>query len=149
MNEPAIRRVAASERWPMTGDAWLMLRDELGQLRVDVAALAEGGSADEAVVHIPVFKAARRLESLTAVFDAAEKVHDPNRVVIGRRVTLLEEGGDSVTYAVVFPGDGDPVQGWISADSPLGSAVLERCPGDEVEVVAPAGSRIVTVVSIE
>ena len=40
MNEPAIRQPSANRRWPMTGEAWLTLVDELGQLRVDVAALA-------------------------------------------------------------------------------------------------------------
>ena len=64
-------------------------------------------------------------------------------------MTLLEEEGDSVTYALVFPGDGDPVQGWISADSPLGAAVLGCTPGDIVEVMAPAGPRVVTVLSVE
>jgi transcription elongation GreA/GreB family factor len=73
----------------------------------------------------------------------------PDRAVIGRRVTLLEEDGDSVTYGLVFPGDGDPIQGWISADSPLGAAVLGCAPGDRVEVDAPVGRRVVTVLSVE
>ena len=67
---------------------------------------------------------------LSAVLDAAEQIHEPDRAVIGRRVTLLEEEGESVIYTLVFPGDGDPAQGWISADSPLGSAVLGCRPGD-------------------
>ena len=44
MNEPAIRQPSANRRWPMTGEAWLTLVDELGQLRIDVAVLA-GASA--------------------------------------------------------------------------------------------------------
>jgi transcription elongation GreA/GreB family factor len=126
-----------------------MLTDELGQLRIDLATQASAGAQDDGVVHLPVFKAARRLGVLSAVLDAAEKVHEPERAVIGRRVTLLEEEGDSVTYALVFPGDGDPVQGWISADSPLGSAVMGCAPGDRVEVMAPAGPRVITVLSVE
>ena len=90
----------------------------------------------------PAFKAARRLDVLSAVLDASEKVHEPDRAVIGRRVTLLEEGGDSVTYALVFPGDGDPLQGWISADSPLGAAVLGCTAGDRVEVIAPVRTAV-------
>ena len=69
--------------------------------------------------------------------------------MIGRRITVLEPEGASVTYTLVFPGDGDPAQGWISADSPLGSAVLGCEPGDRAEVIAPAGRRIVTVLSVE
>jgi len=149
MNEPAIRPPSASQRWPMTGEAWRTLVDELGQLRIDVAALAGASERHDGVVSIPVFKAARRLDVLSAVLDASEKVHEPDRAVIGRRVTLLEEEGDSVTYALVFPGDGDPVQGWISADSPLGAAVMGCFPGDTVEVNAPVGRRVVTVLSVE
>ncbi len=149
MNELAVRPPSANQRWPMTGEAWLTLVDELGQLRMDVAALAGAGAQNDGVVHIPVFKAARRLDVLSAVLDASEKVHDPDRAVIGRRVTLLEEEGESVTYSLVFPGDGDPAQGWISADSPMGSAVLGCGAGDRVEVIAPAGRRVVTVLSVE
>jgi transcription elongation GreA/GreB family factor len=131
----------------MTGEAWLALVDELRRLRTDVASLA--GEPAEGVVDLAVVTAARRLEVLSAVHDAAERIHEPERAVIGRRVTLLEPEGDSVTYALVFPGDGDPTQGWISADSPLGSAVLGCLPGDRVEVAAPAGRRVVTVLSVE
>jgi hypothetical protein len=149
MNEPAIRRPATNQYWPMTGDAWRTLVDELGQLRLDVAAFAGTGAPDDGVVHLPAFKAARRLDVLSAVLDASRKVHEPDRAVIGRRVTLLEEDGNSVTYTLVFPGDGDPGQGWISADSPLGSAVIGCAPGDTVSVSAPAGPRVVTVLSVE
>jgi transcription elongation GreA/GreB family factor len=131
----------------MTGEAWLALVDELRCLRTDVASLA--GEPAEGVVDLAVVTAARRLEVLSAVHDAAERIHEPERAVIGRRVTLLEPEGDSVTYALVFPGDGDPTQGWISADSPLGSAVLGCLPGDRVEVAAPAGRRVVTLLSVE
>ena len=147
MTELATRRASREQRWPMTGEAWLTLNDELGRLRSDVASLAGGlahGVADLALV-----KAIRRLDVLSAVLDAAEPIHEPERAVIGRRVTVLEAEGESVTYTLAFPGDGDPSQGWISADSPLGSAVLGCVPGERVEVTAPAGRRLVTVVSVE
>ena len=148
MNAPAIRQPSANQRWPMTGGAWRSLVDELGQLRIEVAALARAGAPDNGVVHFPVFKATRRFDVLSAVLDASEKVHEPDRAVIGRRVTVLEEG-ESVTYSLVFPGDGDPVQGWISADSPVGAAILGCSPGDIVEVDAPVGRRAVTILSVE
>ena len=147
MTELAIRQPSRQQRWPMTREAWLTLVDELGRLRTDVASLA--GELAHGVVDFAVVKAARRLDVLSAVLDAAEQIHEPERAVIGRRVTVLEPDGESVTYKLVFPGDGDPAQGWISADSPLGSAVLGCEPGDTVEVSAPAGRRVVTVVSVE
>jgi transcription elongation factor GreA len=148
MSEPAIRQPSANRRWPMTAEAWLTLVDELGGLRNDLTALAEAGAQDD-VVDLPAFKVARRFDVLSAVFDAAHKVHEPDRAVIGRRVTLLEEEGDSVTFALVFPGDGDPAEGSISADSPLGAAVMGCGSGDRVEVMAPAGPRVITVLSVE
>jgi hypothetical protein len=147
MTELATRRPSREQCWPMTGEAWLTLVGELGRLRADVASLA-GELADD-VVDLAVIKAARRLDVLSAVFDAAERIHESERAVIGRRVTVLEPEGESVTYRLAFPGDGDPAQGRISADSPLGSAVLGCWPGDRVEVTAPAGRRVVTVLSVE
>ena len=147
MTELAIRRGSREQRWPMTAEAWFTLVDELGRLRSDAVSLA--GELADGVVDLAVIKAARRLDVLSAVLDAAERIHESERAVIGRRVTVLEPEGESVTYTLVFPGDGDPAQGWISADSPLGSAVLGCAPGDRVEVAAPAGRRLVTVVSVE
>jgi transcription elongation GreA/GreB family factor len=131
----------------MTREAWLTLVDELGRLRADVASLA--GELADGVVDLAVIKAARRLDVLSAVLDAAERIHESERAVIGRRVTVLEPEGESVSYRLVFPGDGDPAQGCISADSPLGSAILGCVPGDKVEVTAPAGRRLVTVLSVK
>jgi transcription elongation GreA/GreB family factor len=147
MTELAIRRPSHQQRWPMTREAWLILVDELGRLRSDVLSLA--GELAHGVVDLAVVKAARRLDVLSAVFDAAEQIHEPGRAVIGRRVTVLEAEGESDIYTLVFPGDGDPAQGWISADSPLGSAVIGCWPGDTVEVTAPSGRRVVSVLSVE
>ena len=147
MTELATRRPSREQRWPMTEEAWLTLVAELGRLRVDVVSLA--GDQAQGVMDLAVIKAARRLDALSAVFDSAERTNESRQAVIGRRVTVLEPEGEPVTYALVFPGDGDPGQGWISADSPLGSAVLGCEPGDRVEVRAPAGRRVVTVLSVE
>jgi transcription elongation GreA/GreB family factor len=147
MSELPIRRPSAEQRWPMTREAWFTLVDEVGRLRTDLASPA--GDQAVGVVDLAVFKAERRLNVLSAVLDTAERIHGPSAAVIGRRVTVLEAEGESVTYTLAFPGDGDPAKGWISADSPLGSAVLGCLPGDNVEVAAPAGRRVVTVLSVE
>lgn len=131
----------------MTGEAWLTLVNELGRLRADAFSLA--GELADGVIDLAVVKAQRRLDVLSAVLDAAQRIHEPGLAVIGRRVTIREADGESVSYVLAFPGDGDPAQGLISADSPLGSAVLGCEPGDRVEVRAPAGQRVVTVRSVE
>jgi hypothetical protein len=147
MNELAMRRSTQLRRWPMTAEAWHSLVDELARLRSDLASFS--GEVTDGIVDLAVIKAARRLDVLSAVLDAAERDHASETAVIGRRVTVREADGESVTYALVFPGDGDPAQVWTSADSPLGSAILRRLPGDSVEVAAPAGRRVVTVLSVQ
>ncbi|MDH3773438.1 MAG: GreA/GreB family elongation factor, partial [Deltaproteobacteria bacterium] len=49
--------------------------------------------------------------------------------------------GDRATYQLVGPFEADAMQGRISIDSPVGSTLLGRRPGDEVTVYAPGGVR--------
>jgi transcription elongation GreA/GreB family factor len=133
----------------MTEEAWEALVEELGRLRADVAVRAGSNAHGHGVVDLSTVKAARRLDVLAAVSHASERIQESGHAVIGRRVTLLEPDGVSVSYTLAFPGDGDLEQGRVSADSPLGTAVLRSRPGDRVEVRAPAGHRVVTVLSVE
>ena len=133
----------------MTSHARATLVEEIERLRRDVETEAGAAVGADGVIHLPVAKAARRLEVLSAVLDLAVPVDDADRAVIGRRVMIREQDGDAATYALVFPGDGDPALGWISPDAPLGAAILGHRAGDAVEVVAPAGRRTVTLVTID
>ncbi len=44
------------------------------ELRHDVATFAATSAPDDGAVHLPAFKAARRLEVLSAVLDASERI---------------------------------------------------------------------------
>lgn len=148
MTDLAIVRRTERRAWPMTSEAQRQLADEVADLRRDALMLA-GGVSDDDVIRLPVAQAARRLETLSAVLEAAVVVEDPGAVAIGRRATLLDQHGRTTTYSIVFPGDGDPSLGWVSADSPLGSAILGTRPGQTVEVAAPSGSWTATVVALD
>ncbi|HEY3523596.1 MAG TPA: GreA/GreB family elongation factor [Candidatus Limnocylindrales bacterium] len=131
----------------MTGEAWSRLVDEVAALRRDISVVA--ADVEPGLVHVPTAQAARRLVTLEAVLADGHVVDDPDTAVIGRRVSLHEDDGGRDTYALVFPGDGDPLLGWVSADSPLGAAVVGARAGDVVTVEAPAGPRLVTVAAVE
>jgi transcription elongation GreA/GreB family factor len=134
----------------MTPEAWRALRAEERCLEDDLRRLAgERDDRDGNLVHLPARDPARRLATLRDVLAAAEPTDVEGRAILGRRVTIREDDGQLLTYALVIPGEGDPLNGWVSADSPLGAALLEARAGDQVHFSAPSGPRRVQVVAIE
>ena len=148
MSGDVVRKAASRSSWPLTNEAWTRLVDEVATLRREIAELTSQG-LEEGIVRLPVALASRRLATLKDVVDRAEIVEAPAACVIGRRVTVRDEAGEEMSFDVVFPGDGNTDQECISADSPLGTALLRTCPGDVVHVDAPAGRWAVTVVAVD
>ncbi len=68
---------------------------------------------------------------------------------LGSKVTLEDlEWGDSLTIELVGAFEADPGNDKVSVDSPMGSALIDKEAGDEVEVLAPAGTQRYRVVSV-
>lgn len=149
-------RAWKAREWPMTRQAWEALDADVTRLTAQVAA-NDGyitGRLDgetDAPTFVPNIVGQQLLRQLTTVREVLERaavVDDSTVAVIGRRVTLEEADGATSTYALVIPGDGDPRNGFVSVDSPVGSALLGRRIGEEVTVQAPAGSWSATIVTI-
>ncbi len=63
------------------------------------------------------------------------------RVRVGCTVKVKNSAsGKSIEYHIVGPSEANAAQGKISTDSPVGKALLNAVPGDEVEVAAPSGA---------
>ena len=148
MIETAPRTNSIARPWPLTSQARRELIDEIARLRQGLSGLGlewlEAGIMD-----VPASLLGRRLQTLEAVLERAEIVDAVPCAAIGRTVTLRHDDGELVSYRLVFPGDGDPARGRISADSPLGAAMLGAQAGESVDVQAPAGSWSVTLVAVE
>ena len=72
------------------------------------------------------------------------------RANVGSTVKVLNLSADrEQTFQLVSPSEVDPADGKISVESPVGSAVIDHVPGDEVEVKAPAGSVRLRVLEVE
>lgn len=69
-------------------------------------------------------------------------------VRIGSRVCIRDIDGDA-TFRIVDPEHADAMADRVSAQSPLGSALLGRRIGDRVRFRAPDGVLVVTVVAVE
>jgi transcription elongation factor GreA len=92
-----------------------------------------------------------RIQYLKSILAQAEIVDDVSKsdvVQIGTKVTLETSDNEKETYIVVGRAESDPVEGKISYESPLGSALLGQAKGDKVDVQAPGGVFSVKILKI-
>lgn len=71
-----------------------------------------------------------------------------DKVGLGSIVHLREGDGAPVVYRLVMPEEADAAAGLISPSSPIGRALLNREPGDEVTVRTPGGDRQFEIVKL-
>jgi transcription elongation factor GreA len=71
-----------------------------------------------------------------------------DKVGLGSIVHVTDGGGGMIIYRLVMPEDADPTKGLISPSSPIGRALLNKEPGDEVTVQAPNGTRRLEIVKL-
>lgn len=92
-----------------------------------------------------------RISELEDVIKNAEIVADGKNgggVAVGTSVTVRVNGAEH-TYQIVGAWEADPIKKKISHDSPLGQALINRKPGEKVEVAAPAGMILYEILSVE
>ena len=70
-------------------------------------------------------------------------------VILGSRVTVVEDGFDPETYTIVGSAEANPGDGRISNESPLGKALIGRKEGDLVAFETPGGQVEMKLISIE
>lgn len=68
-------------------------------------------------------------------------------VELGSKVTVKIDGGQEI-YSLVGEFEADPAEKKISHESPLGKALIGKKVGENVEVEAPAGKIVYTIVAI-
>lgn len=133
--------------------------DALEQERAEVAALVE--AARERVEHAQNGGGdSEGLEGVEAVFEAENITARLNRIEqLLRGAVIVEAGGGVVrigSRVVLDFGDGPEEYtvenvvrgGSIGAESPLGSAVMGKQAGDEIEVQAPGGTYRVSILEV-
>lgn len=73
--------------------------------------------------------------------------HKSKTVGLGSEVTVKIKGKKEV-FTLVGEWEADPVEKKISHESPLGKGLIGKIVGDDIEIEAPAGKMIYTVVEI-
>jgi transcription elongation factor GreA len=70
-------------------------------------------------------------------------------VILGSRVTVVEDGFDPETYVLVGSAEADPGNGRISNESPLGKALIGHQVGERIAFQTPGGPVEMEILRIE
>ena len=132
---------------------WSVERPKLAREVGEAAAL---GDRSENAEYIYGKKRLReidsRLEFLSRRLDELQVIAPEDRrdgiVRFGAWVELVDDAGKRVEYQIVGPDEFDVETGRISMDSPLGSALLGKCAGDEVAVRRPKGDAVFEITGV-
>ena len=88
------------------------------------------------------------LKSILAQAQIVDDISKTDVVQIGTTVTIETAEKEKETYTVVGRAESDPVEGKISYESPLGSALVGHSKGEDVDVLAPDGVFKVKIIKI-
>ncbi len=149
----------------LTSEGYKKLQDELETLRTEkreeiAKRLHEAMDGGELIDNAE-YEAAKneqaftegRIKELEMLLASARVINEDSphygeSVQVGTQVTIQEEGGEPETYTIVGAAEANPAIGRISNESPLGKALINRKAGDRVQVDAPAGAFVVTVLKV-
>ena len=138
----------------LTPEGYQKLEDELNFLksvrRPEVAAAIHDAKMDGDVSENAGYEEAKRqqafLEGRIMTIEAMlknaviiESNGPSDTVVLGSRVTVVEEGSEPETYTIVGSAEANPGDGRISNESPLGKALMGHRIGDTVAFETPGG----------
>ena len=87
------------------------------------------------------------LKQVTLI-DGASKSGNKKIVQLGSMV-VLNRAGKKESFKLVGEWEADPMEKKISHESPLGKALLGRQIGEKIEVAAPAGKILYTIVDVK
>ena len=142
----------------LTKEGFQKLQDELENLRTvkrhEVAERLHEAMEGGELIENAEYEAAKneqafvegRIQELEIILATAHIINDPSThldptvVTVGDTVLIQEDGNDPEEYTIVGAAEADPRSGKISNESPLGRALINRHPGDIINVDAPGRS---------
>ena len=132
---------------------WRVERPQVTQAVADAAAMGDRSENAEYIygkkrlreIDRRIRYLQKRLDEFIVVDRAPA---DPTRVFFGAWVRLEDDAGDVFTYRLVGADEFDLERGFISIDSPLARALLQKTVDDEVTVPLPNGHAVYTVIEV-
>ena len=149
----------------LTHEGFLKLQQELDLLRTEkrteVAQRLHEAMEGGELIENAEYEAAKneqafvegRIKELEIILASARVINGSplltDTVQVGSTVTIQEEGLEPETYTIVGAAEANPKEGLISNESPLGKTLLNKKVGDSVQVDAPGGVFVVTILKVE
>ncbi len=154
---PAKQYITRSGAERLHRELLALLNEERPKVTAEVSAAAAQGDRSENAEYIYGKKRLReidrrirylqrRLDLCTVVVPSEQP--DRGRVYFGATVTLQDEDGGRAVYQIVGADEIDAKGGRVSADSPMGRALLGRRLGDWVTVRRPRGAAELEIAAI-
>jgi transcription elongation factor GreB len=126
------------------------------QMQAQVAtAAAEGDRSENAAYTYGKMKLReidRRLRKIDLIIDSAEIVEQKAHSLearFGAHVLLADSQGKSFEYYLCGPAESNPLEGYISVESPMGKNLIGKKAGDALEFKAPAGIKRFTITGVD
>ena len=154
-----VRTTIMKKQYHLTQEGQVELQNELDELiakRSDIAEkianardygdLSENAEYDAAREEQGMLET--RVAELEDILKNADiiKPSKSSTVKVGSIVEL--KNGKNVTYQVVGPVEADPLEGKISNESPIGSALMGKKVGDKVTITTPKGDVTYNVLTV-
>ena len=158
------QRAAGTPKSPyITRSGWELLhkeQDELWKKRrkvvVHLSAAAAEGDRSENAEYIYRKKQLREMDRrirylqkrLPTLKVVENRLEETDQVFFGAWITLENAVGEELTYRIVGADEFDPKRNWISVDSPMARALLNRRVDEEVTVDIPSGRAELLILSV-
>lgn len=153
---PVVSKQPLPEAICLTEKGYAAIKEELATLksqRHEVIDEMRRAAADKDFRENAPLQAARerrghlegRIKELEATVKLATVMENAEfkpgaRANVGNGVVLTDlASGEKIRYTIVNPKETEPLKGRISSQSPIGKAVVGKCEGETVEVIAPVG----------
>jgi transcription elongation factor GreA len=148
----------------LTPEGYRKLEQELHYLttvrRPEIAKAIHEAKLDGDVMENAAYEDAKRLQAflegrimtVEAMLKNAVLIESngpSDTVILGSRVTVVEDGWEPESYTIVGSAEADPGAGRISNESPLGKALIGHHLGDKVSFDTPSGTAQVEILNIE
>ncbi|MBP9758108.1 GreA/GreB family elongation factor [Candidatus Dojkabacteria bacterium] len=125
------------------------IKDEIVDITNKIETFRNDGDVDNVGVGQELLD---RLEILNEKLNALKKnlllyqnARESKDINVGHTIHLERNNGTNNTITIVLPEDANSLEGYISAESPLGKALIGKRAGEEIVFDTPAGAQTIII----